>query len=62
MECFKAVIQKGWSDRLREAATVVISLATVWCFGSKRTLREVVAHERWSHFDCIYFRMDRDAC
>ena len=28
---------------LREAATVVISLEKVWCFGSKRSLWEVVA-------------------
>ena len=42
MEYLQANILKGWSDRLREAATAVISLENVRCFGSRRTLWEVV--------------------
>ena len=45
----------------KKLATVVISQEKVKCFGSRRSLWEVVAHERWSHFDCIYFRMDHGA-
>ena len=57
----KTTTKKVGAIAYKRLATVVISQEKVKCFGSRRSLWEVVAHKRLSHFDSIYFRMDHGA-